>query len=141
MAAPASTLIQDTTQAALMRALGFERDEIERNSARLVSDIDDTVAFEAPEIEYQGGLSRRGILQGRRSQGLQSSSYTRRLIGEQQRWQGRMATSLEMDAARARGNVESERASQISALERRLAEGGLAAADRLARSDAQRSLG
>lgn len=137
----ASTLMQDSTYAGLLRALGFERDEVERNAARSTAAIDDELAFVEPEIGYQGAIAQRGIRQSRRGQGLESSSYTRQLIAEQNRLQNQARSGLQLDAANRRGDIESGRASSIASLERQLAESGLSAADRLARADAQRTLG
>lgn len=135
-----STLIQDASHAGLLRALGFQRDEVERNAARQTAALDDELAFVEPNLEYQGSLQRRGIRQGRRNQGLESSSYTRQLLAEQRRNQNDSLSRTNLAASQQRADIESQRASGISQIEIQLAESGLSTADLLAREDAADSL-
>jgi len=115
----------------LLRALGFERDDASRTAATQRARVDDSESLALPEIDFQSSIGRRGILQGRRSQGLQASSFTRRLLGEGQRETERAATGVQSDAAIARSDIESQLARQLAGFDVREAEGGLAASTRI----------
>lgn len=136
---PTAEQSSDVQYLALLRALGFDRDDNERTAARETARVDDAETQAIPEIEYQGTLGRRGVLQQRRSQGLTSSSYTRQLLAERARETQRLVTDVQAGAAISRGDIESDQASRISGYYRTLAESGLETSDRIERRRAERA--
>jgi hypothetical protein len=135
---PTATQQSDTQYLGLLRAVGFARDDADRDAARQRSNIDDQEIQSTRNMEFEGEGQRRGVLQSRRSQGLQSSSYTRRLLAEQRRRELDALAKVAADSGVRRGEVESGLASTKTGLSMRLAESGLETSERIERNRAER---
>lgn len=122
------------------RALGFEDQAGEADAARQTAQVQQRVAFQAPEIQYQGGLAARNISGGYEDRGLFRSGEHERGLAEQSHATQYQLGALELGGAEDIGGIQSALAQQIAARRRQQIEQELLLGQQLEYQQAQRSM-
>lgn len=133
-------LATDPATLAWRRALGFEDQSSEADAARQTAQVQQRVAFQAPEIQYQGGLAAANISGGYEDRGLFRSGEHERGLAEQQHATQYQLGALELGVAEDIGGIQSALAQQIAARRRQQIEQELLLGQQLEYQQAQRSL-
>lgn len=136
-----ASLNEDPTYLAWLRALGFEDETSRADAARDTAQVQQRVAFQAPEIQYQGQLAARNISGGYEDRGLFRSGEHERGLAEQQHATQYQLGALELGGAEDIGGIQSSLAQQIAARRRQMIEQELALGPRLEYEQATRSFG
>lgn len=135
-----ASLSEDPTVLAWRRALGFEDQTDRADAARQQAQVEQRVAFQRPEIEYQGEVAQRNISLGHEDRGIFRSGQHERALAEQARQTQYQVGALELGGAESIGDIQGALAQQLARRRREQIEQEMILGQQLDYDEAVRSL-